>query len=231
MQFTHLLMPSPSVCIPSPCVSRHTYANRNTMNPKPLYLRTLIRSLSLRSSLFSSSFSSKTQLIQAAKALKPCFRSSENDESLMIRSEWDSKLKESVEHLCRQKRLKDVIQLLEKQVHQPSAVLYTTILQLCIEKRALDEGKRVHAHIKRSGFVPGIFISNKILDLYCKCESISDAQTVFDEMGEKDLCSWNILISGYAKMGWVSEARNVFDEMPKRDKLLVDSYDFGLREA
>ncbi|KAL0380907.1 UNVERIFIED_CONTAM: Pentatricopeptide repeat-containing protein [Sesamum angustifolium] len=187
------------------------------MNPNPLYLRTLIRSLSLRSSLFSSSFSSKTQLIQAAKPLKPCFRSSENDESLMIRSEWDSKLKESMEHLCRQKRLKDVIQLLEKQVHQPSAVLYTTILQLCIEKRALDEGKRVHAHIKRSGFVPGIFISNKILDLYCKCESISDAQTVFDEMGEKDLCSWNILISGYAKMGWVSEARNVFDEMPKRD--------------
>ncbi|KAK4409745.1 Pentatricopeptide repeat-containing protein [Sesamum angolense] len=157
------------------------------------------------------------ELIQATKPQKPCFRSSENDDPLMIRSEWDSKLKESVEHLCRQKRLKDVIQLLEKQVHQPSAVLYTTILQLCIEKRALDEGKRVHAHIKRSGFVPGIFISNKILDLYCKCESISDAQTVFDEMGEKDLCSWNILISGYAKMGWVSEARNLFDEMPKRD--------------
>ncbi|KAL0461486.1 UNVERIFIED_CONTAM: Pentatricopeptide repeat-containing protein [Sesamum latifolium] len=219
-------MPSPvpnTTGVPSPQsggrakLLQPLYANRNIMKPKPLYLRTLFRSLSHRSSLFSSSFSSKTQLIQAAKPQKPCFRSSENDDPLINRAEWDSKLKESVEHLCRQKRLKDVIQLLEKQVHQPSAVLYTTILQLCIEKRALDDGKRVHAHIKRSGFVPGIFISNKILDLYCKCESISDAQTVFDEMGEKDLCSWNILISGYAKMGWVSEARNLFDEMPKRD--------------
>ncbi|KAK4426348.1 Pentatricopeptide repeat-containing protein [Sesamum alatum] len=145
------------------------------MNPKPLYLRTLFRSLSLRSSLFSSSFSSKTQLIQAAKPQEPCFRSSENDDPLISRSERDSKLKESVEHLCRQKRLKDVIQFLEKQVPQPSAALYTTILQLCIEKRALDEGKRVHAHIKRSGLAGLCYPSsdNSRCAGKCKLRSLS----------------------------------------------------------
>ncbi|KAK6152711.1 hypothetical protein DH2020_012350 [Rehmannia glutinosa] len=187
------------------------------MKPNSLNLRKLFRYLSIRSSLLSSSFSSQTHSIQVVNPQKPIFRSPENADPFINRSGRDSKFKETVDQLCQQKRLKDVIQLLENQVHQPSAALYTTILQLCIENRALDEGRKVHAHIKGSGFVPGPFISNKILDLYCKCGSIPDAQKLFDEMGDRDLCSWNTLISGYAKLGRVLEARKLFDEMPKRD--------------
>ncbi|GFS29983.1 pentatricopeptide repeat (PPR) superfamily protein [Actinidia rufa] len=40
---------------------------------------------------------------------------------------------------------------------------------------------------------------------------------VFDEMRERDLCSWNVMISGYAKVGQLDEARNMFDKMPERD--------------
>ncbi|KAL8038430.1 hypothetical protein ABFX02_11G106200 [Erythranthe guttata] len=181
------------------------------MKPKPLHLRRLFRSLPLRRCRLSSSFSSQTHITQPTNPQKPFFRSPENTDPLTNRPG------ESVDYFCQQKRLKDAVQSLEKQVHRPSASLYAAVLQLCIEKRALDEGKRVHSHIKESGFAPGIFISNKILDLYCKCESISDARKLFDEMGERDVCSWNTLISGYAKMGRVSEARKLFDEMPKRD--------------
>ncbi|KAL6587639.1 Pentatricopeptide repeat-containing protein [Orobanche minor] len=188
------------------------------MKPKPLDLPYLFRYISPRYSLLSSSFSLQTHSFQAAKHQERVFRSLENADPLINSSGGDNRFNETVNHLCQQKRLKDAIHLLENQKAQhPSAALYTTILQLCIEKRALDEGKRVHAHIKGSGFVPGTFISNKILDLYCKCGSISDAQNTFDEMYDRDLCSWNTLISGYAKMGRILEARKVFEEMPKRD--------------
>ncbi|GAB4848941.1 hypothetical protein Ancab_003753 [Ancistrocladus abbreviatus] len=56
-----------------------------------------------------------------------------------------------------------------------------------------------------------------LLDLYVKCESLEDAQQVFDRMPERDLCSWNTMINGYAKVGRIDDARKLFDEMPQRD--------------
>ncbi|TKY72400.1 Pentatricopeptide repeat-containing protein [Spatholobus suberectus] len=42
-----------------------------------------------------------------------------------------------------------------------------------------------------------------------------DAQILFDEMGHRDLCSWNTMIAGYAKFGQLEVARKVFDEINK----------------
>ena len=44
-----------------------------------------------------------------------------------------------------------------------------------------------------------------------------NAQKEFDEMAERDLCSWNTMISSYTKVGEVGEAWKLFDEMPERD--------------
>ncbi|GJR48966.1 pentatricopeptide repeat-containing protein [Tanacetum coccineum] len=49
------------------------------------------------------------------------------------------------------------------------------------------------------------------------CDNVMDARNVFDEMRDKDLCSWNTMVSGYAKAGRVDDARTLFDEMVERD--------------
>ncbi|XP_057811950.1 pentatricopeptide repeat-containing protein At4g37170-like [Salvia miltiorrhiza] len=176
------------------------------MKRNQFILRKLLRS-------HSCLYSSTPHSIQPTISPKPFFLPSGDHGPSPNR---DASFIESIQHLCQQKRLKDVIPLLENQVCPPP-VAYSKILQLCIEKRALDEGKRVHDHINRSGFKAGAFISNKILELYCKCGSMSNARKLFDEMGEKDLCSWNTLISGYARMGMLLEARELFDGMSERD--------------
>ncbi|KAK0595307.1 hypothetical protein LWI29_005454 [Acer saccharum] len=71
--------------------------------------------------------------------------------------------------------------------------------------------------MKSSGFKPGVVISNRLLDMYAKCECLSDAQKLFDVMNEKDLCSYNTMISGYVKVGFLERARKLFDEMRARD--------------
>lgn len=179
------------------------------MKPRSLILGTLCECVARRSSLFSSSCSSQTHYIRSSKQEDPRIS--------LDPSNKEENFKDYVQRFCQQNRLRDAVQFLESHSHLSSAATYITILQLCIEKRALHEGKRVHAHIKGSGFVPGIFVLNKILELYCKCDSFSDARNLFDEMGERDLCSWNTLISGFSKMGRMVEARNLFDQMPERD--------------
>ncbi|KAM7252496.1 hypothetical protein ACFE04_024379 [Oxalis oulophora] len=118
--------------------------------------------------------------------------------------------------LCEQKRVKEAVHLL-RNIKRPYVSLYASLIDLCLQQRALDEGLEVHAHIKKSGFVPGVFICNKIIEMYAKCGSVVDAQKLFDEMPEKDLCSWNTLISGYVKMGQLDKGRHLFDQMSQRD--------------
>ncbi|XP_022158958.1 pentatricopeptide repeat-containing protein At4g37170 [Momordica charantia] len=128
----------------------------------------------------------------------------------------EKKFKEAIAILCEQRCLREAVQLLYH-LEKPCASIYSTLLQFCLHQRALEEGKQVHAHIKASGFVPGLYISNRLLDMYAKCGSLVEAQKLFDEMMERDLCSWNTMISGYVKGGNFEKARNLFGKMPERD--------------
>ncbi|KAL2906187.1 hypothetical protein RDABS01_004897 [Bienertia sinuspersici] len=128
----------------------------------------------------------------------------------------EGRFKEAIDMLCAQKLLKEAVQLLDH-IDRPSASIYSSLLLSCLQQRSLFEGKRVHSHMKVSDFIPGIFISNRLMDMYAKCGSLRDAHKVFDEMNERDLCSWNTMIKGYAKTGKVEFARKLFDEMPHRD--------------
>ncbi|CAL5371102.1 unnamed protein product [Camellia sinensis] len=172
-------------------------------------------SLSQPKRTISSSSSPRLQSNQKPPIPKTFFKSNSNG-ALVNSLCKDKKFNEAIDILCEQKRLGEAVQVLDL-VDHPNAAMYSTLIQLCLHQRALEEGKRVHNHIKLSSFVPGIFIFNRILDMYCKCGSLVDARNVFDEISERDLCSWNIMISGYAKVGQVKEARHLFDSMPQRD--------------
>ncbi|GLU13608.1 hypothetical protein SLE2022_302350 [Rubroshorea leprosula] len=137
-------------------------------------------------------------------------------DSLVDRLCKENKYNEAIYVLCEQNRIREATQILNR-VKKPSASLFTTLIQVCRESGALEEGRNVHKHIKASGFLPGVVIYNRLLDMYVKCGSLVDAQKMFDLMGERDLCSWNTMISGYAKRGLLKEARKLFDEMPERD--------------
>ncbi|KAL8101631.1 hypothetical protein AgCh_033505 [Apium graveolens] len=129
----------------------------------------------------------------------------------------DNKFSEAINILCRNKRLSEAIQLLNR-IDRPAPAIYSTLLQHCLQQKALSLGKKVHDHVENNvGFKAGIILNNRILELYCKYGCIVDARKVFDEMTQKNVFSWNIMVSGYAKAGDLRRARGVFDAMPERD--------------
>lgn len=146
----------------------------------------------------------------------PSFKISTYSEELINQLCKDRRFNEAIVILCEQKLLKQAVQLLD-QINRPSVSTYSPLILSCLRQRALYEGRRVHDHMKAFNFVPGVFISNRLIDMYVKCGSLMDAQKVFDEMLERDLCSWNTMIRGYSKLGKVELARKLFDGMPQRD--------------
>ncbi|KAL3534226.1 hypothetical protein ACH5RR_002687 [Cinchona calisaya] len=90
---------------------------------------------------------------------------------------------------------------------------YDELLTQCVSQRALREGQWVHAHMIKTHYEPPVYLRTRLIVLYVKCECLSDARYVFDEMPERNVVSWTAMISGYARMGHSSEALNLFVQM------------------
>ncbi|CAA7028729.1 unnamed protein product [Microthlaspi erraticum] len=78
-------------------------------------------------------------------------------------------------------------------------------LQEHINSPSPKSGKKIHANIIKSGFIPNLNISIKLLILHLKCGSLSYARLVFDELPKPTLSAYNYMISGYLKHGFVKE--------------------------
>ncbi|KAL2923747.1 hypothetical protein RDABS01_015238 [Bienertia sinuspersici] len=90
---------------------------------------------------------------------------------------------------------------------------YDTILNECVNRKALREGQRVHTHMIKTQYLPPVYLRTRLLILYSKCDCLVDARYVFDEMPERNVVSWTAMISGYSQKGVPLEALNLFVQM------------------
>ncbi|WOL05234.1 hypothetical protein Cni_G13961 [Canna indica] len=63
---------------------------------------------------------------------------------------------------------------------------------------------------------------------YLSSGELASARSLLDEMPQKNVVTWNVMIDGYVKSGDLVSARELFDEMPKRNTVsytsLIDGY-------
>eukprot|EP01018_Ginkgo_biloba_P031792 Gb_15843 [translate_table: standard] len=121
-----------------------------------------------------------------------------------------------VRSLCKQGRLKEALTMLNAMDQRAIPVdffTYVSLLQGCIDKNALSEGKLVHIHITDKGFVVDRFLGNTLVNMYAKCGSLVEARRVFDQMPKRNVVSWTVMIAAYAKHGYSVDALALFHQM------------------
>ncbi|KZV42015.1 pentatricopeptide repeat-containing protein-like [Dorcoceras hygrometricum] len=98
---------------------------------------------------------------------------------------------------------------------KPDNFTYPFVFMSCGNIFALKMGGATHSEVVKSGLISDFHVAHSLITMYLRCSELSYARTVFDKMEERDLVSWNSIISGYSRLGLAEEAIEMFEEMRK----------------
>nr|GMC78664.1 pentatricopeptide repeat-containing protein At4g04370 [Ipomoea batatas] len=106
---------------------------------------------------------------------------------------------------------------------KPCAITVLTLLSGVTES---NQVRCFHSSIVKYGFTSNLVLMNCMLSLYSKCERVGCARDLFESMHEKDIVSWNSLISGYVLEGNTKEILRLMHRM-RFEGLDPDSQTYG----
>ncbi|KAJ6693483.1 hypothetical protein OIU85_004270 [Salix viminalis] len=124
--------------------------------------------------------------------------------------------------LVRQKRGEEAVEVFKETRHLVDINIdsYVILLSACAEFALLDGGRRkgreVHGHAIRTGLNDAkVSVGNGLINMYAKCGDIDHARSVFGLMVDKDLVSWNSMISGLDQNKCFEDAVKCYNSMRK----------------
>lgn len=87
------------------------------------------------------------------------------------------------------------------------------VFKACARVSDVVQGQKINVHSLKLGFQSNVVVSNALIHMYAASGDMGSAKKVFDEMGEKDLVSWNSLICGYSQCNRFKKVLDIFKAM------------------
>ncbi|XP_010686039.2 pentatricopeptide repeat-containing protein At2g27610 [Beta vulgaris subsp. vulgaris] len=117
-------------------------------------------------------------------------------------------------------------QLAKEGIIYPNEYTFSSVLNSCAApEAAVEQGKQFHAFSIKYAYNNYLCVSSALVTMYSKKGKIDSANKVFTRQEERDLVSWNSMISGFAQHGYAHKALDVFEEM-RRKKIETDGITF-----
>ncbi|KAL4579560.1 hypothetical protein LXL04_015711 [Taraxacum kok-saghyz] len=107
---------------------------------------------------------------------------------------------------------------------EPKDFIISSIISACAGISSMETGRLIHALSIKACIDENIFVGSALVDMYAKCGNIEDCEKVFDEMPERNLITWNALLSGYAHLGHADIALTLFQQMKHGSVHVVPNY-------
>ncbi|XP_065882096.1 pentatricopeptide repeat-containing protein At2g27610-like isoform X2 [Euphorbia lathyris] len=159
-----------------------------------------------------------------------CFRNNDADQAKRLQSHMDIHLYQPTDTFLQNRLLHlyaksgfakngraseavDAFVTMQNKGFKPTEYTYVSILNVCAQLLDLRKGKQVHGRILTRNLGHNAFIWNALTDMYAKCGEIDRAWWLFNRCGNKNLVSWNLMISGYLKNGQSEKCIDLFYQM------------------
>ncbi|XP_077235529.1 tetratricopeptide repeat (TPR)-like superfamily protein [Tasmannia lanceolata] len=143
---------------------------------------------------------------------------------------WASAIRFSSQH----GRFKEAVSLyvqMQRADISPSTFAVSSVLKACARIPAKIAGTSIHGQVHKLGLSRVVYVQTALVDLYSKFGDLEIAQKVFDEMPERNVVSWNSILSGYLRAGELTKGRKIFDEMTTKDVVSWNSMISGYAKA
>ncbi|GAB2273750.1 hypothetical protein Dimus_008530 [Dionaea muscipula] len=115
-------------------------------------------------------------------------------------------------------RSREALQLFEcilKENIKVNDVTIASVLTASAQLGSIETGEWIGSYVESEGYDTNQYVSSALLSMYSRCGNIDKALQIFDKMPEKDVASWNSMITGLAFNGRAMDAINLFEEMKK----------------
>ncbi|XP_031484161.1 pentatricopeptide repeat-containing protein At5g40410, mitochondrial [Nymphaea colorata] len=113
---------------------------------------------------------------------------------------WNSLIVEYARSGCHRTSLDMFWRMIEGGL-ECTRIAMAKVLHACACLRDIEQGRRIHDHIITSGIEVDAFVQTAIIDMYMKCGAVDVSIRLFEEMSNKDLVSWNVVLTGCINSG------------------------------
>ncbi|XWS31175.1 hypothetical protein CRYUN_Cryun23aG0054800 [Craigia yunnanensis] len=100
---------------------------------------------------------------------------------------------------------------------RPNEITFVCVLSVCSRLGALELGRWVHSFMrKQRGIELNHFVGGALINMYSRCGDINEAERVFAMMKERNVITYNLMISELAMHRKSTEAIEIFRGMIKQ---------------
>jgi pentatricopeptide repeat protein len=126
---------------------------------------------------------------------------------------WTSMISSYNQNECFEEAMDAFINMQDSEV-EPNEMTMISVLNSCARLGRLKEGKSVHCFVLRKAMdAADLDLGPALIDFYAACWKISSCEKLVHLIGNKNVVSWNTLISFYAREGLNEEAMVLFAKM------------------
>ncbi|XP_057549081.1 pentatricopeptide repeat-containing protein At3g57430, chloroplastic [Amaranthus tricolor] len=130
---------------------------------------------------------------------------------------WNAMLAGYALNGCFDDALRLFVEMLEVSGLIPNPTTMASVLPSCIHSRSFLDREGIHGFVIKLGFGHDMYVRNALMDMYSRIGKVEISRGIFNSMEQKDIVSWNTMITGSVVCGLHSEALLLLHEMQRHE--------------